>query len=122
MDIKTITDNVKAIKEIADATQNLELKSLIIDLKEQVLELREENHSLKEQLSKKTDYNMQFENNAYWNIKEDETKDGPFCSACWDNHKKAVRMKAGQSASVCPVCKNTIYNKSSGNNGIRITL
>lgn len=107
MDIKKITDNVKAITEIADAIKNVELRSLILDLKEQVLELREENLLLKEELSKRVDYNMVFENNSYWIKNEDGTKDGPFCSACWDNNKKAVRMKNGQGTYSCPVCQNS---------------
>ena len=61
MDIKTTLDNIKAIKEIADSTQNIELKSLIVDLKEEILELKEENQKLKAELAKKTDYNMIFE-------------------------------------------------------------
>jgi len=117
MDIKTITDNVKAIKEIADATQNLELKSLIVDLKEQVLELREENHSLKEELSKKTGYNMVFENCVYWNILDNKEKDGPFCPVCWDKDKLAIRLGPEINAPAygrirkCYSCNNNIKIK-----------
>lgn len=32
-----------------------------------------------------------FENSCYW-INEDDKKDGPFCSCCWDDNKKTIRM------------------------------
>ena len=114
MDIKTITDNVKAIKEIADATQNIELKSHILDLKEQILELREENLKLKEKLAQKSKFNMIFENKVYWDVKENGTKDGPFCPVCWDKEHLPIRI--GDEYNGYPVgvfrhcynCKNNI--------------
>ena len=117
MDIKTTLDNIKAIKEIADSTQNIELKSLIVDLKEEILNLRQENLDLKQQLSQKVEHNMVFENKVYWDLKKDGTKDGPFCPVCWDSEGKAVRLGPLQvtgpnSVHQCYVCKNTIVVKN----------
>lgn len=92
MDIKTTLDNIKAIKEIADSTQNIELKSLIVDLKEEILELKTENQKLKEELSRLQEKKLLFENCVYWCIKEDNTKDGPYCPVCWDKDKKLIRL------------------------------
>lgn len=78
MDIKTTLDNIKAIKEIADSTQNIELKSLIVDLKEEILNLRQENLDLKQQLSQKVEHNMVFENKVYWDLKKMEQKTDHF--------------------------------------------
>ena len=50
---------------------------------------------------------MIFERNTYWII-EGENKDGPFCSACWDDKNKKVRMQIRHDDSTCcdcPVCK-----------------
>ncbi|MCM1265979.1 MAG: hypothetical protein NC200_07245 [Candidatus Gastranaerophilales bacterium] len=110
MNIKTTLDNIKAIKEIADSTQNIELKSLIVDLKEEILELKEENQKLKNELSKKIDFDMHFENDAYWNMNSNSKKEGPFCSACWDKSQMAVRMKSNTYTYECPVCQNKISN------------
>jgi hypothetical protein len=117
MDIKTALDNIKAIIEIADSTKNIELKSYIVDLKEQILELKDENFDLKEQLRQRTEHNMIFENRVYWDLKEDGTKDGPYCPSCWDSEGKAVRLGPLQvagpnSVHQCYVCKNTIVVKS----------
>ena len=111
--IDDILEGVKAIKNIAEVTQNLELKNLIIDLKEQITNLREENLLLKSKLSQKEAFNMIFEKNAYFNIKEDGTKDGPFCSGCWDNDNVAIRLVPFSIMGLpfthnCPKCKNKI--------------
>lgn len=92
MNIKTALDNIKAIKEIADITQNIELKSLIVDLKSEIIELKEENQNLKEKLSKILAKNLHFENCVYWDINQEGIKDGPYCPVCWDKDKKLVRL------------------------------
>ena len=114
MNIKTALDNIKAIKEIADITQNIELKSLIVDLKSEILELKEENQNLKEELSKIQDIDLIFENCVYWKINQDGVKDGPFCPVCWDKDKKLVRLPEIVDAvgygpiRSCYVCNNHI--------------
>ncbi len=114
MDIKTTLDNIKAIKEIADSTQNIELKSLIVDLKEEILNLRQENLDLKQQLSQKVEHNMVFENKVYWDLKKDGTKDGPFCPVCWDREHLQIRIGDEYNAYPsgvyrhCYNCKNDI--------------
>lgn len=109
--VKDIFDNVKTIKEIAEATANLELKSAIVDLKEQILDLREENLQLKEKLSKRDNFNMRFEDNAYYNILADGKSDGPYCSGCWDGKNLAVRLHCDNVGryACCPVCKKEIW-------------
>lgn len=114
MDIKTALENIKAIKEIADSMQNIELQSHIVDLKEQILELRDENFDLKEQLRQRTEHNMIFENHVYWDLKEDGTKDGPFCPVCWDKEHLQIRIGDEYNAYPsgvyrhCYNCKNNI--------------
>ncbi len=108
--VKDIFDNVKTIKDIADTTANLELKSAIVDLKEQILELREENLRMKEKLSVKDSYNMHFKNNMYYNILPDGTNDGPYCTACWDAKKQAVRMHCREDGYCnCPCCRQKVF-------------
>ena len=99
-----IKNTIKASKialDIADKLKNVELKSAILDLKEEILALREENLALKQELSEKQKYNMQFINDKYWNIKEDGTKEGPFCVTCWDYDKTASRLIDGRWCGIC---------------------
>lgn len=108
--VKDILDNVNAIREIAETTANLELKSAIIDLKEQVLDLRQENLKLKEKLIKQESYNMKFRSNAYYNICGNGEMEGPYCSGCWDGKNMAVRLHCRETGyTCCPVCKKEMW-------------
>lgn len=110
MNFNDITDTVKKALTIANKLKNVELKEVILDLREQMIELREENLTLKEQLKEKQQYNMVFDKDKYWNILSDGTKDGPYCSACWDGNGKAVRMHEDMFLDfVCPVCTQKTY-------------
>lgn len=101
MGIKDITDSAKKALEIANELKNIELKEAILDLKEKLITLREENISLKEQLKEKNQYNMVFENNKYWNYKDNGTKDGPFCVTCWDYNKTVSRLIDEKYCGIC---------------------
>ncbi len=106
---KALMETGKKALDIANELKNVELKESILDLREQLLLLREENTSLKQQLSEKQQYDMVFEKNSYWNIKEDGTKEGPYCSACWDKNKLAIRLTnspANRDFYTCGNCKN----------------
>jgi len=49
-----------------------------------------------------------FENNVIYEVDENGTKQGPFCSGCWDNNKKKIRLHTtNKGAYECPVCGNT---------------
>ena len=103
--LDNILNSAKVALKIADSLKNQ-------DLKEEILNLREENISLKEQLSKRQNFNMVFENNRYFNVKEDNTKEGPYCSNCWDSDKMAIRLQRVDyhlegKCYICPRCKNT---------------
>lgn len=114
MDICDIANNAKKAIDIANEVKNVELKEVILNLKEQMIELREENISLKEQLSKRDYYNMQFNDNCYWSINEDGTKEGPYCSVCWDKDKEAVRLTQSNIDKhhfKCGSCGNNFYVK-----------
>ena len=105
MNLKEITDTAKTALDIANELKNVELKEAILNLKEQIIELREENISLREKLNEKQNYNMVFDNDKYWNILPDGTKDGPYCLACWDYSGKAVHLDQRYGYPYCHICK-----------------
>ena len=114
MGIKDITDSVKKALEIANELKNIELKEAILELKEKILALREENGILKEELSKKEKYNMEYQDNCYWNIRNDGTKDGPYCSVCWDKEHKAIRLSKtlNETLYACGNCNNQFFTRN----------
>lgn len=111
-----ILDNAKDLYALIKKIGNQDLLEKMADLRDEIFELREENRKLKEKLSERENYNMQFEKNAYWNIKENGEKEGPFCSACWDKDKKAVHMTTEAGFRfICPVCKTRIHRGKDDN-------
>lgn len=46
-------------------------------------------------------------NNAYWFPNKDGTEDGPFCTKCWDDYTKQIRLNPlHPPRSKCPKCRN----------------
>lgn len=108
MDIKKITDSLGAVRElieiiskIGEETNNLQLQKAILELDKKNYLLEKEILELKRELDKREEYNMQFIDNKYWNVKEDGTKDGPFCVTCWDYNKTASRLIDGDWCGIC---------------------
>ena len=97
--------NLKFIAETFQKAGKFEEYQKISDLMQENEELKKENKKLFEKLKIKE--SLIFENNAYW-TKEDGKKDGPYCSCCWDDNKKTIRMQpCGNPAYFdCPKCEN----------------
>ncbi len=108
--IKNAIDASKIALDIAEKIKNADLRNAILDLKEEIVALREENIALKQQLAERKEYNMQFshEDNCYWNILKDKTKDGPYCPVCWDTKKLPVRLLGKMGYYRCHNCKMDI--------------
>ncbi|KYH35844.1 hypothetical protein CLTEP_02370 [Clostridium tepidiprofundi DSM 19306] len=108
-----IIDNIKTVVKTLQQMDNLELNRQIIDIETKVMELIEENKEIKrcnEELREKLKIkeNLEFENNMYW-IKEKDKTIGPFCTRCWDNEKKLLRLHKkddgwGTIYMECPEC------------------
>ena len=110
-----IFDILKTAATIAKESGKLELQGEILGVYEKLLEqqkkisdLESENKELKEKL--KITESLKYENNAYW-VTQDDKKDGPFCSRCWDVEKNLVRIKQrvdSPSFHTCPECKTQV--------------
>ncbi|MSR87923.1 MAG: hypothetical protein EXS69_02050 [Candidatus Zambryskibacteria bacterium] len=86
--------------------QILEVYEKLLEQQKQIVELEGVNKELREKLETKE--SLQYQNGAYWAVKEDASKDGPFCSRCWDVEKNTVRLKpcGNQAFHSCPECKS----------------
>jgi hypothetical protein len=115
-----MSDVIEILKKISQAAEKfkskevneaiIELQSKVMSIQQEIIKLNAENEDLKQKLEKKDKYNMIFEKNVCWNLKSDGTKEGPFCSACWDNNGKAIRMGSGQNAFGKPIYKCMVCN------------
>lgn len=105
----------KTALDIANELKNTELKESILELREEILTLREENLELKSKLNKKENYNMIIGDNCYWNLKDDGTKEGPYCTVCWDKERVAIRLTQDVELKhyhKCGSCKHEVYIKN----------
>lgn len=110
-----IFDVLKTAAKIAQEAGKIDLYGQILEVYEKLLEqqtkiltLEEENKDLRKRLNTKE--NLTYQNNAYWVI-QDEKKDGPFCSRCWDVQQNLVRIKQSINSSsfhTCPECKTQV--------------
>ncbi|MGB9722148.1 MAG: hypothetical protein ACPL28_11810 [bacterium] len=107
----SIFDELKSIGKIFQEAGKIDLYEKILSIQQQLMEmnnritsLENENRDLKEKFKIKE--TLFYENNAYWQNKEDGTKDGPFCTRCWDKNKDLIRLDVSDAnCGICPECK-----------------
>lgn len=106
-ELKSIGKTLREVDKIPQYEQILDVMEKMIEMQKRISDLETDNKDLKDKLQTKD--SLTFENNAYW-INKDGKKDGPFCSCCWDDHNKTIRVQpAGNPAfCTCPKCKNTV--------------
>src|SRR5699024_2102859 len=113
-------DIIKGIKEVADVVRkadNIDLYRQILDLQKEALDLVEENNNLRKEITKmKEDKDIHdsliVKDNFYFK-EVDESAEGPFCTACWDQNNKLIRLNVIKPYSdmhytSCPVCNTQL--------------
>lgn len=106
--LKSVANILKEADKIKEYSQILEVQKELLEMQKRVQELEKENSCLKEKLSIKE--NLDYEKNAYWAKKENGTKDGPFCSRCWDKNRDLIRLDVSNvDIGFCPECKNSYH-------------
>lgn len=109
-------DIIKGIKEVGDVVRkadNIDLYRQILDLQREAMELVEENNDLRKEIAQMKESNelqesLIVEDNFYFKKKNNDL-DGPFCTACWDQSSKLIRLNVVEHYpssyySSCPVC------------------
>jgi hypothetical protein len=81
----------------------LEVQEKLLEMQEKIRLQDEEIRTLKEKLKIKE--NLVFEKNAYWIKRKDGSKEGPYCSACWDKDNRLINLHHDANFLFCPVCK-----------------
>ena len=101
-----IADLIKKGATLEAQEQIMKLREAAIELQEENLQLREENKKLREE--KELSTNLQFEGSVYWLLKDGQ-RQGPFCTACYDEHRRLSRLHDGRpyvshTRWICVVC------------------
>src|SRR3989344_1566211 len=105
-DLNTIKDALQMAGKIELYPQILETQEKLIEMQKKIVDLESENKRLREELEIKGQ--LVSERNVYW-IEKNGVRDGPFCTRCWDDEHKPIRLhKSEVSDRVhCPKC-NTV--------------
>ena len=109
-------DNFKAfvsyVREFPDPgwiEKHSNLRTSCLELKSCVNRLEKENELLRERLHIKGSFSRH--NGAYF-LETPDGREQPFCSGCWDNESKLVRLRLGDDAAAeCPRCRNSFDGK-----------
>src|SRR3989338_5684032 len=104
-ELKSVASTLQEAGKIEQYRQILDAQKELLEMQKQIADITNENKELKEKLEIKE--SLVYKDNVYW-IEKENKKDGPFCSCCWDNDKKTIRMQpCGNPVYFdCPKCKN----------------
>jgi hypothetical protein len=112
----SLLPDYKDIVELLKKGLTLEAQEKIMQLRVGALELQEENLKLREgikqlegELTLAKDLTFEPNTGLYWLSKLDSSRDGPYCSVCYDKEKKLVRLhdgrdRPGASRWLCLIC------------------
>jgi len=106
-DLKSAANVLQEAGKLKELQQLLNAQKELLEMQNMIKTQAEEIEILKEKLKIKGD--IFFESNAYWLKKENDSKEGPFCSGCWDNQNKQLvylhLRDDVRNGWTCPVCK-----------------
>lgn len=105
-----IFDELKSVGKVLQEAGKIEQYQQILDAQRQLLEMQkriEDLESDKKQLQDELTVKGQItpEGNLYW-LDHDGKKDGPFCTRCWDDEHKLIRLHQSPVSGRmnCPKC------------------
>lgn len=104
------------ILKAVDALKDTDLKIKISELVTENLSLKSDNFDLKKKIDAideiKTITSQLFVRDKMYFQKKESQEDGPFCTKCWDDEKKLIRVVNRKGMDVffeCPKCKVLIH-------------
>ncbi len=89
---------------------NIPLIQSLLEAQQSSFELDAENRDLKAEIARLTEVlslkgRVEFKAGSYRLTEGDGEERGPFCTGCWDSHRKLIRFsRLMRTAYVCPVC------------------
>jgi hypothetical protein len=103
--LKSVASTLQEAGKIEQYKLILETQKELLEMQKKISDLELNNKSLIDKLKIKN--SLIYENNSYW-IKQDSNTDGPFCSCCWDDKNKTIRMQPCNNPAYydCPKCQN----------------
>ena len=111
----SLIENVKTAVEVVQKSDNIDLMKKMMAIQSDAWELQQENQKLKERIrelerKREIDSELDFQGNKYWSMPEGGEREGPYCSPCWDDKGKLIRLHRWPNGNgwECGVCKKRI--------------
>ena len=108
--IETTIAKAKELFDLAKKADNIEIQQRVLDLQSDMLELQNEHQAVMREnealkAARQLDSELIIRENAYWRDDAPETRQGPFCTKCYDVDGKLIRLKIREDhAQRCPSC------------------
>ncbi|HDZ54264.1 MAG TPA: hypothetical protein ENI19_00785 [Candidatus Nealsonbacteria bacterium] len=110
-----IFDELKSIGKVLQEAGKIEQYQQILEAQKRLLEMQKELNNSEEKIKNleeklRIKESLFYENNCYWVKKDNDQREGPFCSRCWDKNKDTIRMHplGNPAYGECPECKNRV--------------
>lgn len=109
-------DYVDRAADLAKKGLTIELQEMAVELRQQGVQLQEENVKLKLKVlgleerirtleeALKLKGQLKWEPPVYWLVREDGSRDGPYCQRCWDVENQLVRLQNIRDRWRCHQC------------------
>jgi hypothetical protein len=120
VDIGVAISTIRTISNVVQQAGKLELTQQVIDLQQTLLQLVAQNAELTASVARLEGDNRQlrdeaelrrqlaFQRDSYWRL-DGDSRDGPFCSRCFDVDRKTVRLHAKYHGYYsCPNCQRSV--------------
>lgn len=109
-DAEVLTRVNEALEKVGEVQDKLQ------ELREDNLRLVEEKRELTERFraqedAARTDASLVYRDGEYYKQASGGSEDGPYCSRCWDTHRRLVRVHVSEFFRTCPQCHIEMHAK-----------
>lgn len=116
-ELKSVAKTLREAEKIPQYEQILNIQEKLLEMQNRIFDLEGENRELKSKLSEREKILLRA--GVYYKIIEDGKEDGPFCTLCYDDEQKFIRMEKGnysfgvpsdpvRYSQRCPKCKKYV--------------
>lgn len=107
-----IFEEFKAFSEMVLKLGSADINAKLIEIQSKIIGIQQENIELSKELNdlkalNEIRENLIFDNNMYW-IRKSDKNDGPYCTKCFDENGKLIRLHSQGSDYKCPSCNTYI--------------
>jgi len=116
-ELKSVAKTLRDADKIPQYEQILSIQEKLLEMQNRIFDLENKNRELKNKLNERE--RIIPRSGTYYKILEDGKEDGPFCTLCYDDEEKLIRLDIGKFcfgsplnldcySQKCPKCKKYV--------------